>query len=106
VDLDGVRSRVLFGSFLNFGDFVMHKERLVSLETLARGAVQEAFDHELTRVLGNIVDPNTNPCAPRTITVKVVFKPDMKRETAAVTVSADSKLAANLPISTTLFIDR
>lgn len=83
----------------------MKQEQLVSLETLARGAVQEQFDYELTRVLANIVDPNTNPCAARTITLKVVLKPDMRRESAGVLVSASSKLAANIPVTTTLFIE-
>ncbi|BAS55293.1 MULTISPECIES: hypothetical protein [Leptolyngbya] len=83
----------------------MKREQLVSLETIARGAVAEQFDYELTKVLGNIVDPNTNPCEARTITIKVVFKPDMRRESAAIKASASSSLAANIPVTTTLFIE-
>jgi hypothetical protein len=83
----------------------MKTEQPVSLETLARGAVEEQFSYELTRVLANVADPNTNPCAVRSITIKIEFRPDMRRESVSIRASATSKLVANEPTTTTLFIE-
>jgi hypothetical protein len=83
----------------------MLQDQIIQLSTIARGALEEQFNHEFNRVIANIADPNTNPCEARTITVKVVLKPDMRRESAAIKVSASSSLAGNIPATSTIFIE-
>lgn len=77
----------------------------VSLATIANGAVVELFQAEMTRVLENIADINTDPEAKRTITIQVEFKPEgVKRDNADVKVKCTSKLAGILTINTAIFM--
>lgn len=78
---------------------------IVSLDTLARGAVNEQFGYNLTKVVNNILDPNTNPCKARTIIIKIELKPDMKREMVSVKVGSSCSLQPDEPVTTTLFIE-
>jgi hypothetical protein len=78
----------------------------VSLETIAGGALKELFQAELTRVLENITDINTDPQQKRSITVNVEFKPGAKRETADVKVKCVSKLAGLMTVNTQVFMGK
>ena len=66
----------------------------VTLNTLCGGAAQELFAMEQQRVAENIMDPNTDPEAPREITLKIKFKPSPSRDYADVSLTVASKLAA------------
>lgn len=46
----------------------------ITLMTLGGGVAQELFAREMAKVLASIADPNTEPDAPREITLKVRFK--------------------------------
>ncbi len=82
-------------------------ENGLSLESLAHGAAVEIFNEELQRVLDNIQDPNTNAMATRKVTLTVEIKPNSERTFAeGVKVQCVSKLAANAPITTHLFLGR
>ena len=81
------------------------QEERVSLQNLARGAVVERFDDELTKVLDNIMDPNTTMVA-RKITVTVSIKPGKDRSVGSVDVSCKSTPAPALGLSSTIFIGR
>ncbi len=70
------------------------KEDPVTLVTLANGAAMEIFDSELSKVVENILDPNTDPKAVREVTLKVRIKPDASRKNAAVVVGVTSKTGA------------
>jgi hypothetical protein len=70
----------------------------VTLENLHGGAAVELFQKELYRVLENIQDPNTNPEAKRSLTMKVTFEPDEERERADITLEVVSKLASHKPV--------
>lgn len=74
----------------------MEPEKIVlpTLGNIAKGAAEERFQHEWSRVLENIADPNTDPEASRTITLTFTVKPDAKRETMSVSVQGKAKLAA------------
>ncbi len=78
----------------------------LSLPTLAGGAVNELFEDELKRVLENIVDPNTDAEATRSINLKLIIRPALDRDSAAVRFEANSKLAPTLGIGTAMFIGR
>jgi hypothetical protein len=71
----------------------MPDERYISLETLAQGAAVELFNDELTRVLGNILDPNTKPTTTRSVTLTFTIKPDEDRSYAGALIDVKSKLA-------------
>lgn len=84
----------------------MTVEEMVTLENLGHGAAVERFSDVLSRVLENIVDPNTSPTAVREVTMKVRIKPDKERTTAAVTYQVVGKLAPIQPEETTFFLGR
>lgn len=79
---------------------------LVTLETLGHGAAAELFDKELSRVLDNIMDPDTSATAKRSITLKVEITPDDGRAEARISVTASSKIAAPRGAGGTMFIGR
>lgn len=72
----------------------------VTLSELKEGSVEEMYQAELARVLANIADPNTKPDAKREITLKFKFQPDERRSMTMVDVTAESKLAAQIPVET------
>lgn len=81
-------------------------ERVVSLDTLAGGALREMFGEELDTVLANIADPNTDDTAKRSITMTVTFKPNKKRDEVEVLIGCSAKLASVMKHSTRLFVGR
>ncbi len=83
----------------------MLKKSFLDIAELAGGAVAEKFNAALTKVIANILDPNTNPCAARKIVITLEFKPNMKREMAEVKAKVDLKLVAEEPCETSIFIE-
>jgi hypothetical protein len=75
-----------------------------SILEMARDAIQERVDYEMTRVVSNIMDPNTKATDKRKLTLTFEFSPDDQRQTIAVSSSAKSTLAATSPIKTALYI--
>ena len=55
-----------------------------SIIDMARGAIKERVDYEMTRVVENILDPNTSATAARKITITLNLKPDDTRQNIAV----------------------
>lgn len=81
-------------------------EQRNSIMQMAKGAFQERVDYEMTRVIDNILDPNTKATAKRKITLTIELVPDDERENIAVAVTAKSTLASTNPVTTALFIAR
>lgn len=80
----------------------MEKEK-VSLKDLLGGAAIEAFDYELSRIVGNILDPNTVAIATREIILKVKIKPTEDRELGAISCNCSAKLAPSKPLTSRLY---
>ena len=59
------------------------KDETLTLANLGDGAALEKFNAELEKVFADIMDPNTEATEPRSITMKIIFKPDEERETRA-----------------------
>lgn len=78
----------------------------VSLETIGGGALSELFDAELSRILSNITDPNTDTTTKRVMTITVKFKPNRDRDVADVELTCGSKLAGIMTVSTQLFMGK
>lgn len=75
-----------------------------SILEMARGAIMEQVDIETSKVVDNIIDPNTDPKKKRTITLKVDFIPSADRQTVTVIANAQSKLVPNGAVQTSLFV--
>ena len=75
-----------------------------SILQMARGAIQERADYEMTGLLNNILDPNTSATAARKLTITLTLKPDDTRQNIAVSCVAKSTLAATSPVTTALYV--
>lgn len=75
-----------------------------SILQMARGAIQERADYEMSRLLANIMDANTSPTAKRKLTITLELKPDDDRQTIAVNCTAKSTLAPTNPVVTSLYV--
>lgn len=84
----------------------MDKDNRLSLTNIGNGVAEELFMEELTKVLDNIVDPNTEEKAIREIMVKFKFKPNGTRSHVDIFVSSVSKLGPTKAYPTKAFIGR
>ena len=75
-----------------------------SILEMASGAIKEKVDYEVSRVIENILDPNTKPDAKRKLTISLVLTPSADRKTITVRTTAKSTLVATDPVTTGLFI--
>jgi len=82
----------------------MNESQKKSILQMCNGAFQERADYEMSRLIDNITDPNTDPCAKRKITITLELKPDAERQTVAVACSVKSTLAPTYPVATMLYI--
>ena len=82
----------------------MNEEAKKSILQMARGAIQERADYEMSRIIGNILDANTSAIAKRKLTITLELKPDDNRQNITVSCTAKSTLAATNPVTTALFV--
>lgn len=82
------------------------KEEYVGLENLGQTAAIELFNDELSRVLENILDPNTDPKAVRTVTLSLKIKPDENREFGPAIMEVKSKLASPRGVGTVMYFGK
>ena len=75
-----------------------------SILQMARGAIQERADYEMSRLLDNILDPNTAATAQRTRPLTLKLQPDDTRQHLAVRCVAKAVLAATNPVTTSLYV--
>lgn len=59
-----------------------------SILQMARGAIQERADYEMSSLLNNILDPNTSATAARKLTITLTLKPDDTRQNIMEIISA------------------
>jgi len=78
--------------------------KAATLETIGGGAALDLFQEEFRRVLGNINDLSVPAETERSITLKFTIKPTKDRGTAAILISATSKMAAIEPHGSHIFI--
>lgn len=78
----------------------------ISLKNLGGGAAIERFDDELSRVLDNVMDPNTDAEKVREVTLKVKIKPTKDRDMGAVSIEVNGKIASPSGYPTQIFIGR
>ncbi len=84
----------------------METTKKLSLITVCDGCAQERFDHELQKVLNNILDVNTEATAVRKITLTVKIKPDEERESLRSELIVKPELAPLSPVSSLSLIGK
>lgn len=82
----------------------MTKDARSSLLQMAKGAIQERVDYEVSRVVDNILDMNTEAKVKRKVTLTIVMVPDDDRQVVKIEASAKSTLAPVVPVGTSLVI--
>ena len=75
-----------------------------SILRMAHGAIEEKGDYEVSRVIDNILDPNTKADAKRKITITLEFVPDAERKHIALFASAKSALVPTAAVATSMVI--
>lgn len=82
----------------------MNKLTKESILQMGQGAFAERADYEMSRVIDNILDPNTKATAKRKITVTLELVPNEERTQISVNVTAKATVAPTNPATTTLFV--
>lgn len=82
----------------------MENERRTSILQMASGAIQERVDYEMSKIIDNILDPNTNPSGKRKLSLVIEFLPDSERQIISVRTTAKSTLCPTNPVATSLWI--
>jgi hypothetical protein len=73
------------------------ESKIVTLDTINGGAVVDLFEEELTKLLKNIADDNTDAGKVRSISIKLSVKPSSDRSKADTKVEVTSRLAPLKP---------
>ena len=82
----------------------MTNDQISSLLQMAKGAIQERVDYEVSRVVDNILDLNTEAKVKRKVVLTIVMVPDEDRQVVKIEASAKSTLAPVVPVGTSLVI--
>lgn len=83
----------------------MSKIDTLALATMAQGALQELFEHELDKVVNNIADPNTSIKKARKITIELKFIPtDESRDLVSIEITPKTTLAPTEGTTTKMVI--
>lgn len=81
----------------------MEVSKKSSVLEMAQGAIMEACDVEVTKVMENILDPNTSATKKREVNIKLAFEPSADRTQVNVSAQAVAKLAPNNAVQTALY---
>lgn len=82
----------------------MANEQKSSLLQMAKGAIQERVDYEVSRVVDNILDLNTEAKVKRKVVLTIEMVPDADRQVVKIAASAKSTLAPVVPVGTSLVV--
>lgn len=77
----------------------------IDFNTLSGGALAEKVNIELGKLADNVMDPNTNAMAVRTVTITLKIKPDETRQVGATEIAVKSSLAPSKGIPTSFVFD-
>lgn len=72
----------------------------LSIKTLKQGSCLERFDRALGELVQNVLDPNTDATAKRSVTLTLSVKPNKDRNMAELTCAVTAKLQPAAPLST------
>lgn len=72
---------------------------------MARGALMERADYELSRIIENIMDINTPATKKRKLTVTLDLEPDEDRSMITISASAKSTLVPTSPVKSAFWVE-
>ena len=75
-----------------------------SILEMARGAIMEQVDGEISKIVENIIDPNTEAKKKRQLVLTIEFVPAADRSVVSVSAIARCKLQPANAIQTSLFV--
>jgi hypothetical protein len=78
----------------------------LSIISIDGGRVIASVDYQLSKVIENCLDVNTEPKVPRSVTLKITIKPTSDRTKAEIEYQASAKLAADATGADTLTFGR
>jgi hypothetical protein len=78
----------------------------INIGNICDGALVEAFEVELAKVIANIMDPNTSYKTKRSISMTVDFHPKEDRVQINVESSVNTKLAGLIPSNSRIFVGK
>ena len=76
-----------------------------SVLEMAKGAIAERVDYEMTRIIKNILDVNTRADKKRVLTLTLDILPDIERQNLHMTCTAKSKLEPTNPVVAALYVN-
>lgn len=82
----------------------MEMQERTSILEMARGAIMEQVDGEISKIVDNIIDPNTEAKKKRQLILTIDFVPSADRGVVSVSASAKCKLQAANSIQTSLYV--
>lgn len=81
-------------------------EKTLTLSTMCGGAIEEMVNRELEKAARNILDPNTDDKATRTVTLTIELKPNADDPSdVAVRFSAKAKLASYKQVKSAFYLE-
>lgn len=78
----------------------------LNLSTIDDGAIQEKFEHEMAKVLENVLDRNTEPTKKRTITLTIEVISNKDRDMFVLSTKSNSKLVPREETETKVLFGR
>lgn len=79
------------------------KKEQSSILEMAQGAIMEACNVEVTKVMENILDPNTSATKKREVNIKLTFEPSADRSQVNVSAQSQAKLQPCNAVQTALY---
>lgn len=75
-----------------------------SILEMAKGAIMEQVNGEISKIVDNIIDPNTEAKKKRQLVLTIDFLPSADRSVVSVSASAKCKLQCANSIQTSLYV--
>lgn len=85
---------------------VSTEPQLIDIDTIADGALVQAFGLKLQEVLANISDPNTPANAKREITLTLSLRPKEDRTQIDTAFTCKARLASLIPATARIFMGK
>lgn len=73
---------------------------------MATGAILERADYEMSKIIDNILDPNTAAAKKRVLTITVEFTPNADRDRISISAVSKSKLEPTNAVTTSLYLTK
>ena len=83
------------------------KNKKLNLSSICNGAIQDKIDRAFEKIVDNLTDVNTDQTKQRSLTLKIVFKPN-KEDPQDVEILADvtASLVSEKEAKTAMFLSR